>query len=58
MKRIILAGLVALGALTAVQISAPTATAAGKCDTVRCAECPAGYVWAPTGNDCCRCVPA
>lgn len=58
MKRLILAGLVALGTFTAIQVSAPNATAAGKCDTVRCMECPAGYVWAPTGNDCCRCVPA
>lgn len=58
MKRLILAGLVALGMFTAIQVSAPTATAAGKCDAVRCPGCPEGYVFAPTGNDCCRCVPA
>ena len=57
MKRLILAGLVSLGALFAVQVSAPEAKAAGKCDGVRCMACPEGYVLAPTGNDCCRCVP-
>jgi hypothetical protein len=57
MKRILLAGLVSLGALVAVQASVPEATAAGKCDTVRCMACPEGYHFAPTGNDCCRCLP-
>lgn len=58
MKRIILAGLVSLGALFAVQVSAPQATAQpANCDAVRCMECPAGYYWAPTGNNCCRCLP-
>jgi hypothetical protein len=56
MKRLILAGLVSLGALFAIHVSAPQA-AAGNCDNVRCMECPAGYHWAPTGNDCCRCLP-
>ena len=58
MKRMILAGLVSLGALFAVQASVPSATADPKiCDTVRCMECPVGYHLAPTGNDCCRCLP-
>lgn len=57
MKRIILAGLVSLGALFAVQVSAPQASAGNICDTVRCMECPAGTHWAPTGNNCCRCLP-
>ena len=57
MKRLILAGLVSFGALFAVQVSAPVATAAGNCDAVRCMACPEGYHWAPTGNNCCRCLP-
>jgi len=56
MKRIILAGLVSLGALFAIQVSAPQAEAVN-CDTVRCMACPEGYHWAPTGNNCCRCLP-
>lgn len=58
MKRIILAGLVSLGALFAVQVSAPQVNAApNRCDGVRCIACPEGYYFAPTGNDCCRCLP-
>ena len=58
MKRILLAGLVSLGALFAVQASVPTATAAPNiCDTVRCMACPEGFHLAPTGNNCCRCLP-
>ena len=57
MKRIILAGLVSLGALFAIQVSAPQASAAVDCSTVRCMACPEGYHWAPTGNNCCRCLP-
>jgi hypothetical protein len=57
MKRLILAGLVALGTFTAIQVSAPQAQAAN-CDAVRCMACPEGYVWAPTGNNCCRCIRA
>ncbi len=56
MKRLILAGLVSLAALFAVQITVPNAYA-GNCDGVRCMACPDGYVLSPTGNDCCRCVP-
>ena len=58
MRRLILAGIVALSAFAAVQVSAPQASAAGKCDNVRCMECPAGTVWSPIPSDCCRCVPA
>lgn len=58
MKRLILAGLVLLGALGAVQLTVSTASAHHvDCSLVRCAECPAGTVWAPTPHDCCRCVP-
>lgn len=58
MKRMILAGLVALGAFATLQISAPAANAFDRCATVRCMACDEGYVLSPTGNNCCRCVPA
>jgi hypothetical protein len=57
MKRLILAGIVALSAFATVQVTAPKAAAAGRCDGVRCMACPEGFVLSPTGNDCCRCVP-
>jgi hypothetical protein len=56
MKRIILAGLVSLGALFAIQVSAPQAAAAN-CDAVRCMACPEGTHWAPIPSNCCRCLP-
>jgi hypothetical protein len=59
MKRLILAGLVAVGALASVQATVPAASANHvDCSLVRCAACPTGYVLSPTHNDCCRCVPA
>jgi hypothetical protein len=58
MKRILLAGLVLLGALGAVELTTPSAEAVGPCAGVRCVACPEGFVLKPTGNDCCRCVPA
>jgi hypothetical protein len=58
MKRIILAGLVSLGAFFAVQASVPEAQAGPKsCAHVRCMACPEGYHLAPLPNDCCRCLP-
>lgn len=56
MKRLILAGIVTLGAFTAIGVTAPKAHAVN-CDGVRCMACPEGQVLSPTGNDCCRCVP-
>lgn len=59
MKRLILAGLVTLGALSAVQISAPQANAQPQnCAVVLCQVCPAGTVASPTPGNCCRCVRA
>jgi len=55
MKKIILAGVIALGAWGITLIPAPAQ--AGNCDNVRCMACPAGTVWSPVPNDCCRCVP-
>jgi hypothetical protein len=57
MKRLILAGLVLAGSLAAVGFSAPQANANIDCSTVRCMACPAGTVFSPTPNNCCRCVP-
>ncbi len=55
MKKLILAGLVILGTWGITLI--PTPASAGNCDGVRCMACPAGTVFSPTGNNCCRCVP-
>jgi hypothetical protein len=57
MKKLILAGLVALGTWGVLSVPVPAAAAPPQCDLVRCMECPAGTVLAPTGNDCCRCKP-
>jgi len=56
MKRLILAGIVTLGAFTAIAVTAPKAYAID-CSAVRCMACPEGQVLSPTGNNCCRCVP-
>jgi hypothetical protein len=61
MKRLVLAGLVLLGALGAIQISAPTASAdpdLSHCAAVLCAPCPSGTVYSPTPGNCCRCIAA
>lgn len=55
MKRLILAGLVALAAFAAVEITAPKAYAED-CSVVLCLTCPEGYVLSPTPGNCCRCV--
>jgi hypothetical protein len=55
MKKLILAGVIALGAWGITLIPAPAQAA--NCDNVRCMACPAGTVWSPTPHDCCRCVP-
>lgn len=58
MKRMLLAGLVALGTLCAAQLSVPSASANHvDCSLVRCEACPDGWVWSPTPHNCCRCVP-
>jgi hypothetical protein len=56
MKRLILAGLVTLSSLGAVQITAPEATAQpADCSAVLCPTCPPGTVLEPAGANCCRC---
>ena len=59
MKRLILAGLVALGTFCTVQATAQAASAPRvDCSTVRCMACPEGQVFSPTPHNCCRCLPA
>lgn len=58
MKRLILAGLVAMGALVSVQATIPAADANIDCSTVRCMACPEGQIFSPTPHNCCRCIPA
>jgi hypothetical protein len=57
MKKLMLAGLVALGTFGALSVAPAPATANIDCSLVRCMACPDGTVLAPTGNDCCRCKP-
>lgn len=57
MRRLLLAGLVCLGAFGSIQISALEAQPFPKqCIAVTCLPCPEGTVAAPKPNDCCRCV--
>jgi hypothetical protein len=57
MKKLILAGLVALGTWGVIAATPAPAVAAGACDNVRCMACPEGTYWAPIPKDCCRCLP-
>lgn len=58
MRRLILAGLVLVGALGVTQLSVPTASANHiDCSLVRCMSCDPGWVPAPTPHNCCRCLP-
>ena len=56
-KKLVLALLFLLGAFAALDL-APAQAAPGVCAGVRCMACPEGFVLKPTGNNCCRCVPA
>ena len=56
MKRLVLAGLVMLGAWGAVSL-APANAAPIDCAVVRCAPCPEGFRLLFQPNNCCRCVP-
>jgi hypothetical protein len=57
MKRLILAGIVALAAFGAVEMTTPRAEATPiDCNYVKCAACPEGQTLSPVGNNCCRCI--
>jgi hypothetical protein len=59
MKRLVLAGLVALTAFGAIQASAPRVEAQPTdCSAVLCLTCPEGFVLSPTPGNCCRCIKA
>ena len=59
MKRLVLAGLVTVGALGATLLPVPKAEAESRhCQVIFCNPCPAGYVLSPMNGNCCRCVPA
>ena len=57
MKKALAALVLAAATFGIVQALTP-ATVAIDCSIVRCPGCPEGYVFKPTGNNCCRCVPA
>jgi hypothetical protein len=56
-KRMFAAALLAAAAWGASALLSPPAFSVD-CSIVRCPGCPDGYVFKPTGNNCCRCVPA
>ena len=57
LKKLVLALALLLGAFAALELAPSTASAAGPCDNVRCMACPPGTHWAPTPQNCCRCLP-
>jgi len=56
MKKLILAGLVALGTW-GVMATTPAQADPPDCSVVLCAPCPAGTVASPVPGNCCRCLP-
>ncbi|HKQ62079.1 MAG TPA: hypothetical protein VJS92_12385 [Candidatus Polarisedimenticolaceae bacterium] len=56
-RKIFAAVLLAAATLGAAALLTPPAYSVD-CSLVRCPGCPPGYVFKPTGNNCCRCVPA
>ena len=57
MRRLILAGLVMLGAWGAVSLAPANADPPIDCALVRCLPCPEGFRLLFKPNNCCRCVP-
>jgi hypothetical protein len=57
MKRMILAGLVTLGALGVVSLPPAQADPPVSCSAVLCLPCPEGFRLLLKPNNCCRCVP-
>jgi len=56
-KRLLAAALLAAAGWGAAAVLTPPVFSID-CSIVRCPGCPEGYVFKPTGNNCCRCVPA
>ena len=57
LKKTFVSALLAVATWGALSLFTPQAQAID-CSLVRCPGCPDGYVFKPTGNNCCRCVPA
>ena len=57
-KTALIAIVLSMAAAGAVSLLAPAPASAIDCSIVRCPGCPDGYVFKPTGGNCCRCVPA
>jgi hypothetical protein len=58
MKKLILAGLVALGTWGVMATTPAQADPPPDCSFVKCMVCPSGTVISPVPGNCCRCVPA
>jgi hypothetical protein len=57
MKKVLATVLFAAAAWGMVTVLTPPVLSID-CSLVRCPGCPEGYVFKPSGNNCCRCVPA
>jgi hypothetical protein len=57
MKKLILAGLVALSTWGVIATTPAQADPPQDCSLVLCLTCPPGTVASPTKHNCCRCVP-
>lgn len=57
MKRLMLAGLVTLGAWGVASLPPAQADPPIDCAAVRCLPCPEGFRLLLKPNNCCRCVP-
>jgi hypothetical protein len=57
MKKTFVTLVFAIAAWGALTLLTPPALSID-CSLVRCPACPDGYVFKPTGHNCCRCVPA
>jgi hypothetical protein len=57
MRRLILAGLVTLGAWGLTSLPPVSADPPLDCALVRCLPCPEGFRLLLKPNNCCRCVP-
>jgi hypothetical protein len=56
MKKLILAGLIALGTWGILTVTpAPVTAQPIDCSFVKCPACPEGTVFSPTPGNCCRC---
>jgi hypothetical protein len=57
MRRLLLAGVVTLGAWAVTSLPPAAADPPVDCALVRCLPCPEGFRLLLKPNNCCRCVP-